>query len=246
MNNKPIAADAPRPLNERYVAYLDQLYAPRGHRRWHVLAGMTVGVVLILGVLALALGMNVHAAWPLLPLGVVLVGRGIIALQGIRHARQQFQNLRNVVKNGVPVTAYIVQAHEGLFKPGSGLLPCLVLFTFSSEVESDADYMRYLADRLYALKNTQPDDADGQYLANLCTDEHPVPYRRRRLPYSFTDGSTVYCADVWVKRAYLPGGYLRGNTLPCVAEPGEVGGIELLPSWLLTPSEEITLVERQS
>jgi hypothetical protein len=244
MNNKPIAADAPRPLNERFVAYLDQLYAPRGHRRWHVLAGMTVGALLVAAVLVLALGLNTHAAWPLLPLGIVLFGRGIVALQGIRRARQQFQNLRNVVKNGVPITAYIVQAHEGLFKPGSGPLPCLVLFSFQSEVESEGEYMRYLADRLFALKNTQPTDVDGRYLANLCTDEHPVPYRRRRLPNSFTDGSTIYCADLWVKRAYLRGGYLRGNTLPCLAEPGDVGGIELIPSWLLTPSEEMTLAGR--
>jgi hypothetical protein len=245
MSKKPIAADAPRPLNERYAAYLDQLYAPRGHRRWYVFAGLTLGALILIGVLVLALLFEMHAAWPFLPLGLVLVGRGIIALQGIRQARQQFQHLRNVVKNGVPVTAYVVQAHEGLLKPGGGPLPCLVLFSFQQEVESDSEYMRYLAERLFSYKGTAPDDAASRHLASLVTDEQPIPYRRRRLPHAFTDGSTIYCADLWVKRTYLKGGYIRGTTLPCLAEPGEVGGLELIPAWLLTASEEMEIAERR-
>jgi hypothetical protein len=245
MNQSPPADDAARSLNERFVAYLDQLYAPRDHRRRYILAGLCLGTIIVVAVLALALVRDVQAIWPILPLGVLLIGRAIAGLQNFRSTRHRFERLRTVVRRGLPVTGYLVQANATLFKPGGETLPCLVLFSFQPEVEGDADYMRHLADRIYALKNTTPSDTDGRYIAGLTTDERAVPYRRRRLPYSFTDGSTIYCADLWVKRAYLPGGYLRTNALPCLAEPGETGGIELVPAWLLTETEEMALPDRR-
>ncbi|GAB4463022.1 MAG: hypothetical protein OHK0029_30990 [Armatimonadaceae bacterium] len=245
MNKPPIADDALRSINERYLAYLDALYAPRDYRRRFLVAGTVLGALLISSVLILALLHQLHGMWLLLPFGVVLVGRGIFALQGIHTARKQFRNLRNVIRHGVPVTAYIVQAHEALYHPGRDTLPCLVLFSFQQEVEQDAGYMHYLAQRIFAMKNTKPEDPDGEYLASLTTDECPIPYRRRRLPFSFTDGSTIYCADLWVKRAYLKDGHLKTNALPCLAEPGEVGGIELVPSWLLNGGENTVLTYRQ-
>ena len=143
-----IAEDTSRSINERFVAYLDAMYAPRDVRRRFLMAGAIVGAVLISLVLAIALLPQSHAPWVLLPLGVFLLVRGVIALRGIRKAREQFRNLRNVIQHGVPVTAYIVQAHEALYRPGRDTLPCLVLFTFSPEVEQDAGYMHYLAERL--------------------------------------------------------------------------------------------------
>ena len=240
-----IAEDASRPINERFVAYLDAMYAPRDVRRRFLLAGAGVGALLIAAVFVLALIQESHASWLLLPLGVVLLGRGIIALQGIRKAREQFKHLRNVIQHGVPVTAYIVQAHESLYRPGRGTLPCLVLFTFSPEVEQDAGYMHYLAERLFALKKKNPDDPDLRFLSNLTSTEDSLPYRRRRLPLSFTDGSTIYCADLWVKRTYLKDGHLKTNALMCLAEPGEIGGIELIPSWLLNEAESKDLALRE-
>ncbi len=240
-----IAEDASRSINERFVAYLDAMYAPRDVRRRFLLVGTIVGALLIAAVLTLALIQESHASWLLLPLGVVLLGRGVIALQGIRKAREQFKHLRNVIQHGVPVTAYIVQAHEALYRPGRDTLPCLILFTFSPEVEQDAGYMHYLAERLFALKKKNPDDPDLRTLTNLTSDEGIVPYRRRRLPLSFTDGSTIYCADLWIKRAYLKDGYLKTNALYCLAEPGDVGGIELIPAWLLNEMENKDLALRE-
>jgi hypothetical protein len=245
MKNTPSEHENARSINERFLAYLDALYAPRDVRRRQQVIVTAVGALLIVAVVALALVLESHAPWLLLPLGVALVGRGAIALGGIRKAREQFRHLRTVVQHGVPVTAYVVQAHEALYHPGLGTLPCLVLFSFQPEVEMDATYMHHLAERIFKMKNTDQEGSDSRFLATLATDETSIPYRRRRLPFSFTDGSTVYCADLWVKRAYLREGQLKTAALPCLAEPGEVGGIELIPSWLLNDTEARVLAHQQ-
>lgn len=245
MKNTPFVEEKSRTINERFLAYLDALYAPRDLRRRQQIIVTTVGALIIGAVVTLALILESHAIWLLLPLGVALVGRGATALTGISKARDQFRHLRTVVQRGAPVTAYIVQAHEALYQPGRGTLPCLVLFSFQPEVEMDATYMHHLAERIFRMKNTEQENPDYRYLATLTTDETSVPYRRRRLPFSFTDGSTIYCADLWVKRAYLREGQLKTVALPCLAEPGEVGGIELIPSWLLNDTEVRVLAHQQ-
>jgi hypothetical protein len=245
MNQPAITEDAYRSLNERYLAYLDALYAPRDMRRRLLLTGAFVGMLLTGLSVYFAITAPTPAIWLLLPLGLALIARCLMALNGIRMAREQYRHLRNVIRHGVPVTGYIVQAHEALYQPGRDTLPCVVLFSFSPEVEQDAGYMHHLAERIFALKNSEQEDPDLKFLAALTTDECPIPYRRRRLPFSFTDGSTIYCADLWVKRAYLKNGMLETSALPCLAEPGEVGGLELIPAWLLNGGEKTVLAYRQ-
>lgn len=217
-------------VNARFLAYLQQVYAPRDPRRLSVMTASIIAAALLLALAALALIKEVHAVWPLLPLGVALVVRGALALHRRLGTRHRLIRVRDVIESGVPVTGYLVQANSALFCPGTDNLSCLALFSLQPEVGEDAHYMRHLAARVYSYKNTEPLTGEGRYLASLTSDAEPVLYRRRMLPFSLTDGSTVFCADVWVNRAYIKNGYLSDDTLPLLAAPTE--GVELIPWWL--------------
>jgi len=222
-----------RTLSDRFLAYLDTVFSPSIYRRRLCGLYALVGLCVSLAAIGVFCGLYQHwSGWFLVALAALLAARVTLALRRLGAQAREHGRLRAVVRRGVPVTAYLVQANHALFGPGTETLPCLVLFSFQPEVGGDAGYMRYLARRVFSLKNTMPEDPDARYVAELVTDERAVPYRRRPLPISVTDGSTVYAADLWVKRAYLRSGYLTTSTLPCVAEPGPSGGLELVPSWL--------------
>ncbi|MDX1934266.1 MAG: hypothetical protein SFU56_16820 [Capsulimonadales bacterium] len=239
MESLPARYETNTSVNERFIAFLDREYAPRDPRRWYLMAALTLGSALLTGLVIFFLVQGVTAVWPLIPFGLALVVRGIIGLRRVQRTQVRFHHLRRVVQNGVPVTGYVVQAHAALLQPGDQTLPCMVLFSFQPEVDSDREYMRYLADRIYSMKGKFTDDTDRGFLAGLTSEDVAVPYRRRRLPNSFTDGSTIYCADLWVKQSYLNDNCLRTNSLPCLAEMGEYGGIELVPGWLISPAEKL-------
>jgi hypothetical protein len=228
MNAVPARFETNTSVNERFVAYLDRQYAPRDSRGWYLMMGLTVGSLLATAMVTVFLFSSILLAWPIIPFGLALAGWGILELRKMKKARDCFQDLRRVVQNGVPVTGYVIQAHASLLEPGERTpLPCLILFTFQPEVDGDQEYMRYLADRIFSLKGKSFEDADRRFLAGLTSEDYNVPYRRRRLPNSFTDGSTIYCADLWVQPAHLKDNALTTNILPCLAEMGEYGGIDL-------------------
>ena len=130
---------------------------------------------------------------------------------------------------GFPVTAVMVQANAMLFtRRDDEDYPCAVVFTPDPTVSDD--HLEEVARFVAKQKNTHPTDPDLAMLADYVTNEPHVPYRRRRIAPRFTGGEDVFLADLMVYRDYLPDGRLHGrDRLACVAEPGEYGGLELLP-----------------
>lgn len=233
-------------LNARFLEHLEDTRPQNAGKRRAALLGFASGIAMLIGALAAALSRDFLLAWPLLPVGLVLAIRGWRSLQRLHAVEKRFAGLLTIGLRGVPVTGYLVQANEALFQPGTETsLPALVLFSFQPEVDGDVGYMSSLARRVYRLKNTQFPDADSSYVASLTTNEQAVPYRRRALPLSFTDGSTIYCADLWIQRSDLRGGCLTASQLPCLAEPGESGGIELVPAFLLPSPAPLTRLDRR-
>jgi|GEM_PF-2288221 hypothetical protein len=232
--NNPV--DQPRSgetLNQRFLVYLDHAFPLSACRRRERFAFVWLVFAAALVVAGGVLGAGFWPAWLLLPLGLALGMYGAHAIRRARRQRRRCERQREVVRHGEPVTAYVVRASRQLLQPGTEPLPATVLFTFQPEIAADSAYLRYLARRVAQMHGTCPADADGRYVAALTGEEEIVEYRRRLLPLSFTDGSTVYCGDLWVKRSYLATGYLTNDTLPCLAERGDAGGIELVPAWLL-------------
>jgi hypothetical protein len=210
------------PLSQRFLHYLDRrrdaTEAPRRRRARLVLAA---GALLI--VAALLLGADGHwlFAAPLLPTGIVVAARALVRLTLLAQESRRIAHTRGVIARGVPVMAYVVDAHDDLSRPQKAVRPALALICFEPEVAGDDGYMRYLARR----HAERIDELEG-----------PVTDRRQRLPDTETDGYPVYCVDLLVEPGYLSAGRLTPDPLPCLAEPGEAGGIELIPFWLLLPA----------
>jgi hypothetical protein len=242
----PKTSEQATQINARFLEHLEDTRPQNAGKRRVAAFGFFGGMLLLLGALATLFTHDFALAWPLLPTGAVIALRSWRSLRDIFTREHRFETLLKLGMRGVPVSGYLVQANEALFKPGSEVsLPALVLFSFQPEVDSDPGYMSSLARSVYRLKNTYPQDADGSYVAALTTDERAIPYRRRALPLSFTDGSTIFCADLWIQRSDLRGGLLATNQLTCLADPGENGGIELVPAFLLPAPRPVARLDRR-
>ena len=245
MSSRPINSsfssftDTSRRVNRRFIAYVDQTFARQMRQRRQLLLAIGVMAFAMLGLIATATLQNTQEFWTILLVSFpVIVFCSLQAARRLLRWRRTTQQMRGVLQNGVPMNAFLVQANAALMKAQSQTLPCLVLISFQPEVSGEIEYMQALARRVYSLKNSHPGDADSRFVASLTTNERAVPGRRRQLPLSFTDGSTIYCVDLMVRPAYLQGLHLQSDILPCIAESGLDGGIELIPWWLLAEPEK--------
>ncbi len=228
-----IAGDTPA---ERYATYLDYAFSPESHRGRYAVAVALLVLGLGVGVGSGWLALHWHpTAWAGMVAGALIAGRALTLMHGMVRRAQLYGRRKQITRKGELVKGYVVQCSPALLRPGAeAALPCRVLFSFQPEVGGDGQYLRYLATRVAELKNKLPrGDMDKQYIAVLASETTASANRRYLLPLSFTDGSAVYLADLFVSRAHLPGGYLHTDALPCLAEAGATGGIEMIPEWLL-------------
>jgi hypothetical protein len=217
-------------LNERFLAFLDDEKPVADLRPRRGALGILGGLLLIVAGVAVAQLWRRMFAAPLFPLGVWLLSWGISQLIQTRRERKQAARVRQIVTHGERATGFLVRASDALYRPGSKVQSCQVLISFQPEVAGDREYMLHLAKRWAEQTSSRERQSRG---------------RRRKLPLSLTDGSTVYCCDLFIHPGLLASSYLTGSVLPCVAEPGDEGGIELVPYWLLFPYVESPLGQRQ-
>jgi hypothetical protein len=143
-------------------------------------------------------------------------------------ARKRLKRMRE--RDARRVDAQLVQANSALFSPGEEGYPCLVLITFDRH--APRELLEEVAELMGDVKNTKPADPDLRVLADIVTDETYHYHHRDSLPLSVTEGYELFAAGLWLHRPFLRHGYIRGQStrvLPCLAEPGPTGGIELLP-----------------
>lgn len=152
---------------------------------------------------------------------------------GVR--KQRYHMKLSLAQTGVPVWVTLIQANEALFRKGAKgqVLPCLVVLAFDPRLEQNEEWIFTLARRITALQRfptPAPPDLAAVTSIVKANENRAEFHRRQRLPPSFTGvASPVYAADLFIKRADLPAGMLTQARLPCIAQPGESGMIELLP-----------------
>lgn len=207
-------------LNERFVTFLaNEKLVPDPRPRNGALG-------IVFGVLVLTAALLLYCFWrrlfgaPLFPVGLWLVGWGVTQLWLRQRDRHLASRVHEIASHGHRVNAYVVHAPDALYKPGSRIQSCQVLISFQPEVGGDREYMQYLA---------------NQWACSTKENERRKRDRRKQLPLTMTDGSLVYCCDLFIHPGLLSAGYLTSSMLPCLAEKGENGGIELIPYWLLFP-----------
>jgi hypothetical protein len=211
------------PLRQRFLTYLEERDAlPRPYPSGPLAVGILVLCVALALFLAVSFPYHRLLAAPLVPLGALWLLQGILGLWQTREAQRLQAGVRHVVESGMPVAAYLIRADERLKHPGTETHGCFALITFEADAARDSEWLLHLARNAEDL---------------LPRRRKLTRYRRQRLPERRTDGYAVYLVDLEVAPVYLAGGYLAGAPLPCMAEPGETGGVELIPHWLIFPIE---------
>lgn len=159
----------------------------------------------------------------------VPVVRGLVGSQDVAMAR-----LRVLFARGAkPVLGARVQANRNLYEPGprSGYA-ALALFTFDPAVQPE-----FLEDLAEYVKHLEDEDTENPVLraavALVFANQEEWRYcRRARIPAELTRGHVIYIGDIWIQRAFLIDGYFSSRmprALPLLADPGESGGLELIP-----------------
>jgi hypothetical protein len=87
-----------------------------------------------------------------------------------------------------------------------------------------------LGKRIFSIEFQDSRNADEEAIVRLMEDQIYVPYRRRLLPTSLTSGREVYAFDLLGVGEFLPSGTVETPLIPCMAERGAEGRIEMLPS----------------
>jgi hypothetical protein len=153
---------------------------------------------------------------------------GPLGLQ--RVAEERIVALQRV--GGKPMPAALVQANRLLHSPGKVNAPGMVLFTFDPAVPPAK--LVEVADMLAELKSTSTTNPVLMTAAAgpRANDQAWFYHRRFRIPPELTEGRLMYAADLWVHRPFLANGYFSEGTprlLPLLAQPGDSGGVELIP-----------------
>ncbi len=144
----------------------------------------------------------------------------------------------------VPVLAFPLKANSILNEPGDTPAPGLVMISFDRRVlagrDIENDFMGALAVDICEIADAAPRTADDKFVRGLMDDDQFQPDRRRLLPGSITKGVTVYVCDLlirpeFLKDKHLPPAVFLHPSIPCMAEPGASGRIQLIP-WSVAES----------
>ena len=203
--------------NARYRAYLESEYAISAIR------GRYAPYLIIAVASAVLIPASLSRGWIAAAVIDFIVFQ--VATRGVTLLRQEYRKNSRIAAGWQPVSAVLVQANPGLFRAGMLDLPCLVVFSFET---SDYEILNEISKQVAELKNGVQTETGSAEIAEMLAAP-AVRYRRKALPLSLTGGLTVYAADLFVNRRYLEKGYLTHRTLPCFAEPGEAGGMEMMP-----------------
>jgi hypothetical protein len=144
------------------------------------------------------------------------------------------ERLRVLFEQGArPAVGARVQANRALYEPGTRAgHPGLAIFSF--DPAATPAFLEDLAQTLYDLKDSDTENPVLLAAAEplFANEEEWYYHRRKRVPAELTKGLAVYAGDLWIHRPFLVDGYFSSRqprALPLLAEPGETGGLELIP-----------------
>lgn len=154
-----------------------------------------------------------------------------------------YREQKKLLLEGHVALAMLVQANERLFRKGSADAPANIIYTTETSAENPLDKLLQIAQRLFSLKGTKPEDADEQKFARMLSYEYGRDFRVT-VPDSLAQGLDVTYTTIMVHRKHLPEGYLSNVFFPLLIHtesraamilPARYWSQEMLSAWLESP-----------
>lgn len=131
-----------------------------------------------------------------------------------------FDNLPTLFTEGRVVWGHVIQANSLMFEPGVFDCPGELVYSLDDAQRVDPDRLREVADQLYSLKGTEPEDPElasiAEYLTNELIRVFGLPVPRAISPNLRCRISTTFFV-----RKHLPLRRLCNSLLPIVVYPRE-------------------------
>jgi hypothetical protein len=122
------------------------------------------------------------------------------------------------LREGTVVLAVLVQANMYLFERGAGDSPANVIYTTDRDAEQPVVRMLGVAQKLFSLKDTEPEDADEARFARMISDELGRDFRVT-VPEAIAGGLDLTYTTIMVHRRHLPEGRLVAPYFPLLIHP---------------------------
>lgn len=166
------------------------------------------------------------------------VGLGLITSAWLTNRKRRRIRLEMITaaERSVPVMAYPIMANRALMGRKGKVAPALVIATFEPDVKMDE--MAALARRMMMVAHQDVSRETMATVIEMVEDERYTPGRRRVVPEDLSGGRRVYAFDLMLIGDYLPTETLEVPLVPCLAEPGEAGTIQMIPWWIVARALE--------
>jgi hypothetical protein len=175
----------------------------------------------------------VFAVPMIVSLAGVGIGLGLILSAWISNRKRKRirQEMISAAERSVPVMTYPVMANRVLMQQKGTVAPALMIATFDVDVTLEA--MTTLAKIMMMISHQDVSHESKVAVIKMFEDVDYTPGRRRIVPEDVTGGRRVYAVDLMVISDYLPTDTLKVPLIPCMAEPGDTGTIQMLPWWIV-------------
>ncbi|HEX6184137.1 MAG TPA: hypothetical protein VFZ44_09695 [Pyrinomonadaceae bacterium] len=124
-----------------------------------------------------------------------------------------YRDRRKLLHEGAVVLAVLVQANSRLFERGADDAPANVIYTTDNDAEQPVVGMLGVAQKLFSLKNTKPEDPDEARFAQIVSNELGRDFRVT-VPERLSGGLDLTYTTIMVHRKHLPDGRLVAPYFP--------------------------------
>jgi hypothetical protein len=124
-----------------------------------------------------------------------------------------YRDQQKLMHEGAVALAVLVQANNLLFQKGTANSPASIIYTTDGETDNPVLRLLEIAQKIYALKGTKPEDPDERKFARIVSYEYGRDFRVS-VPDSLSHGLDVTYTTIMVHRKHLPFGYLSCGYFP--------------------------------
>jgi len=174
----------------------------------------------------------------ILSLAAIGLGLGLILSAWLTNRKRKRirQELIAAAERSVPVMAYPIMVNQMLLTRKGAVAPALTIASFEPDVKNDE--MAEIVGKLRMIAFAEASYESKRAVLKMLKDEEYTPGRRRAIPDDLTGGRRVYAFDLMMFGDYLPTDTLKVPLVPCLAEPGESGTIQMVPWWIVARALE--------